>query len=103
VTWGCGYPAPGPRIQYTASSYAGSLLSVFGALSGSRPVAGPAGLTVEVADPVLDRIAQPTWGRVREAAFRLRRIQTGRIVWYLTYVIAALLGLLVYLWLGAGS
>jgi hydrogenase-4 component B len=103
VTWGCAYPAATGRVQYTASSYAASLLSVFGALTGSRPVMSPAGLTVQVADPVLDRIAQPTWKRVREAAFRLRRIQTGRIVWYLTYVIAALLGLLLYLWLGAGS
>ena len=102
-TWGCASPALSGRVQYTASSYAASLLSVFGTLSGSRPVAGPAGLTVQVADPVLDRIAQPIWGRVREAAFRLRRIQTGRIVWYLTYVIAALLGLLLYLWLGSGS
>jgi hydrogenase-4 component B len=102
-TWGCAYPALTGRVQYTGSSYAASLLSVFGALSGSRPVTGPAGFTIQVADPVLDRIAQPTWGWVREAAFRLRRIQTGRIVWYLTYVIAALLGLLLYLWLGAGS
>ena len=64
---------------------------------------GPAGLSVQVADPVLDRIAQPAWKRVREAALRLRRIQAGGIVWYLIYVIAALLGLLLYLWLGAGS
>jgi hydrogenase-4 component B len=103
VTWGCGFPAATGRMQYTASSYAANLLSVFGSLSGSRQVAGPAGLAVHVADPVLDRIAQPAWQRVRETAFRLRRIQTGRIVWYLTYVIAALLGLLLYLWLGARS
>ena len=103
VTWGCAHAAVTGRVQYTASSYAASLLSVFGSLSGSRQVAGPAGLTVQVADPVLDRIATPTWGRVRGAALRLRRIQTGGIVWYLTYVIGALLGLLLYLWLGAGS
>ena len=103
VTWGCGFPAATGRVQYTASSYAANLLAVFGTLSGSRHVMGPGGLAVQVADPVLDRIAQPTWKRVRETAFRLRRIQTGRIVWYLTYVIAALLGLLLYLWLGAGS
>jgi hypothetical protein len=58
-------------------------------------------LQVHVADPVLDRIARPTWGRLREAALKLRRIQTGRIVWYLVYVISALLGLLLYLWLAA--
>ena len=103
VTWGCGYPATTGRIQYTASSYAASLLTVFGPLSGSRQVMGPAGVSVQVVDPVLDRIAQPTWKRVREAAFRLRRIQAGGIVWYLIYVIAALLGLLLYLWMGAGS
>lgn len=103
ATWGCAFPSTTGHVQYTASSYAASLLTVFGPLSGSRPVMGPTGLAVHVADPVLDRLAQPTWSRVRETALSLRRIQTGRIVWYLTYVIAALLGLLLYLWLGAGS
>ena len=103
TTWGCAFPSTTGRAQHTASSYAASLLSVFGPFSGSRQVMGPAGLAVHVADPVLDRLAQPTWDRVRETAFRLRRIQTGRIVWYLTYVIAALLGLLLYLWWGAAS
>jgi hypothetical protein len=101
VTWGCGYPVATSRMQHTASSYASSLLAVFGPLSGSSQVSGPMTLEVHVADPVLDRIAQPAWGRFRETALRLRRIQTGRIFWYLVYVIAALLGLLLYLWLAA--
>jgi len=101
VTWSGAFPTTTSRVQYTASSYAASLLSVFGPLSGSQQVIGPMGLQVHVADPVLDRIAQPTWSRVREAALKLRRIQTGRIVWYLVYVISALLGLLLYLWLGS--
>ena len=29
ATWGCGYAVPGPRMQYTASSFAASLLHVF--------------------------------------------------------------------------
>jgi hypothetical protein len=29
ATWGCGYALPGPRMQYTASSFAASLLRVF--------------------------------------------------------------------------
>jgi hydrogenase-4 component B len=29
ATWGCGYALPGPRMQYTASSFAASLLRIF--------------------------------------------------------------------------
>jgi len=29
ATWGCGYALPGPRMQYTASSFAASLIRVF--------------------------------------------------------------------------
>lgn len=101
VTWGCAYPAATSRMQHTASSYASNLLAVFGPLSGSRQVSGPMTLEVHVADPVLDRIGRPAWGWLRGTALSLRRIQTGRIVWYLVYVITALLGLLVYLWLAA--
>ncbi|HEX7024292.1 MAG TPA: proton-conducting transporter membrane subunit, partial [Gemmatimonadales bacterium] len=98
ATWGCAYPAATTRMQYTASSYAASLLTVFGSFSGSRQVIGPMTLEVHVADPILDRLGRPVWSWIREKALSLRRLQTGRIVWYLLYVIAVLLGLLLYLW-----
>jgi hypothetical protein len=46
---------------------------------------------------VLDRLVIPIWGRVQRAALRLRPIQQGRLHVYLLYVVAALVGVLVYL------
>ncbi len=101
LTWGCAFPGVTGRMQYTAASYAAGLLGVFGALSGSSRVIGPAGLEVHAGDPVFDAVGRPIWRRVRGAALGLRRYQTGRLSWYLVYVIAALLGLVLYLWLVA--
>ena len=97
-TWGCGYPAPTPRMQYTASSYAASLLGFFGPLSGTRREVGPSSLHVHAADPVLDQLGRPAWHLLSRWALRLRLLQTGRIFWYLLYVIITLLGMLLYLW-----
>jgi hydrogenase-4 component B len=97
-TWACGYPAVTSRMQYSASSFAASLLSAFGPLSGSRVIAGPDAIHVEPADPVLDRAGIPLWNRIRRAAGALRVIQQGRLWWYLLYVIFTLVALLVYLW-----
>jgi hydrogenase-4 component B len=98
-TWACGYPAVTSRMQYSASSFAASLLSAFGPLSGSRVIAGPDAIHVEPADPVLDRAGIPLWNRIRRAAGALRVIQQGRLWWYLLYVIFTLVALLVYLWM----
>lgn len=59
-------------------------------------------LQVHAADPVFDSIGSPVWNHLRGAALGLRRYQSARLFWYLLYVIAALLALLLYLWL-AGS
>jgi hydrogenase-4 component B len=98
-TWGCAYPGVTSRMQYPASSFAASLLAAFGRLSGSRVEAGPGTLQVRAADPVLDWVGRPLWERVRRVAASLRVIQTGRLRWYLLYLIAVLLGLLLYLWM----
>ena len=98
-TWGCGYPTPTARMQYTASSYAASLLGFFGPLAGARRELGPHTLHVHSTDPVLDQIGRPVWHALSGWALRLRRLQTGRIFWYLLYVVTTLLGMLLYLWL----
>ena len=45
ATWGCGYPAPGPSMQYTASSFAQMLVGMFGWVLRPR-VRRPADLAV---------------------------------------------------------
>jgi formate hydrogenlyase subunit 3/multisubunit Na+/H+ antiporter MnhD subunit len=100
VTWACGYDAVTPRMQYTASSFASPLLSVFGRLSGVRVERSAASLHTQPADLVLDGLALPLWHTLHGAALRLRAIQQGRLHLYLLYVLAALLVLLAYLALG---
>jgi hydrogenase-4 component B len=97
ATWGCGYAEATPRMQYTASSFASPLLSVFGALSGVHVERTSTSLHTHPKDLVLDGVARPLWDRLRHAALRLRGIQQGRLHLYLLYVMAALLVLLAYL------
>ena len=102
-TWGCGFAGPSPRIQYTASSFAWSILSSFrGLLWTDRNVDHPAGLfpaagrlhthTADVAETdlfaplfrgcaALAHVAQmrPT-GRTRPAGGRPLRMALGRLV-----------------------
>ena len=96
ATWGCGYHAPNPRMQYTASSFAAPLVTVFGAMSGVREHRGATVFRSEPRDIVLDDVLARAWGRVQAAALRLRPMQQGRLHVYLVYVAAALLSCLAY-------
>jgi hydrogenase-4 component B len=96
-TWSCGYVLGTPRMQYTASSFAAPLLSMFGRMSGVVVHRTAHALHTEPVDLVLDRSAIPAWHRVRRAALRLRPIQRGRLYAYLIYVMAAVVALLAYL------
>ncbi len=99
ATWGCAYPRPTARMQYTASSYAANLLSSFGPFAGTEQIADASSFHVHAFDPVLGALGRPTWSWIRTTAERLRQHQTSRIRGYLLYVIWALVGLLFYLWL----
>ncbi len=96
-TWGCGYTAPTPRMQYTASSFAAPLLLAFGRLASVRAERAPGAFASHAVDPVLAGLVLPAWRRLRAAADLLRRLQRGRLALYLVYMIAALLALLLYL------
>jgi hypothetical protein len=102
TTWACAVPTTTARMQYTASSFAASLLTAFGPLAGSTHAGGVAALHAVPADPFVDRIGGPLWDALHARVDALRRRQTSRIRWYLLYVIWALVALLAYLWLGAG-
>jgi len=97
-TWACGFPGVTSRMQYPASGFAASLLTAFGPLSGTRIETAPGHFHVATADPVLDRIGHWLWERVRAAATSMRIIQTGRLRWYLLYLISVVVTLLIYLW-----
>jgi NADH:ubiquinone oxidoreductase subunit 5 (subunit L)/multisubunit Na+/H+ antiporter MnhA subunit len=100
-TWGGGFSVPAPRAQYTASSFAAPLVSLFGWLSGVRTERSGNSVRTHPTDLVLDGMALPLWRTAQRAALRLRPIQQGRLYWYLLYVMAALLTLLGYLAFGS--
>jgi hydrogenase-4 component B len=109
-TWGCGYTAPTPRMQYTASSFAAPLLLELRAFAGVEEKRTATTFVTHAVDPVLAGMALPAWRGVRAAADRLRRIQRGRLAVYLLYLLAAtLVALLLYLvaagggWQGPGA
>ena len=99
-TWGCAFPATTPRMQYTGSSFAAPLLSLFGPLSGVHTKRTAASFETHATDIVLDDAALPAWRALQRAALRLRPIQQGRLSSYLLYVMAALVALLAYLSIG---
>jgi hydrogenase-4 component B len=104
--WDGGYPGLGSAAQYTASSFAQPIRRVFGTLLfGARehvdmPPPGdvrPARLEVELHDPVWDTFYAPVARAVAVAAERLNIMQSLTIRRYLTFVFAALVGLLLVL------
>jgi len=103
-TWGCGYVAPTPRMQYTSSSFAQMLVGLFARILRPhirRPsVRGlfprPTGFHSEVPDTVLDGLVLPAF---RGSAWLLswaRFLQQGSIQTYLLYIFLALIALLLW-------
>jgi len=103
-TWGCGYAAPTPRMQYTAASFAEPVLGSFEALL-QRTVQGeaPSGyfpadahLAVHPADTAGERILVPATRRLLAALGRVRVVQHGRLQPYLVYILATVVVVLVW-------
>ncbi|TLM65947.1 MAG: hydrogenase [Deltaproteobacteria bacterium] len=103
-TWGCGYAAPTPRMQYTASSFADFLVGQFrvglwterhgGRVTGLFPA--PRAFSSHTPDAVLDRALLPGFRTLARSCSWLRaRVQNGRVPTYLLYVAMTLLVLLV--------
>jgi hydrogenase-4 component B len=94
ATWGCAYPRPSARMQYTASSFGAPLLAAFGSLVKPPVVGTPDAFATNSEDRVLSRVVGPVWARVRTAAAALRPLQQGRVTTYLQYIVFTLLVLL---------
>jgi hydrogenase-4 component B len=103
-TWDCGYAAPSPRMQYTASSFARGLVAFFAwamppVVEAPRPFPlfpTDARLETHVPDTVLDRALLPVLRRTQRLFAFARYVQSGRVQLYLLYVGAALLALLIW-------
>jgi hydrogenase-4 component B len=109
-TWGCGYPAPTPRMQYTSASFAQPLLAPFASvLQVHVQSEGPAGFFPERAryeerlgDMAGERMLVPASQWVVRMFSRLRILQHGRIHLYLAYIFATLILLLFWQLSGGG-
>lgn len=104
TTWGCGYVAPTPRMQYTSSSFSQMIVGHFSWILRPR-IKRPANLPLfplktsfhsDVPDTVLDGIVLPAF---RFGAWLLswfRVFQRGSIQIYLLYLFLALIGMLLW-------
>jgi len=103
-TWGCGYTAPTARMQYTASSFAGPILSPLRSLMRpSLRKLRPKGVFPEKAafkshydDPADKRIFDPAVGIIENLSATLRPLQHGRLQAYLLYVLVTLVILMAW-------
>ncbi|HEX7018965.1 MAG TPA: proton-conducting transporter membrane subunit [Gemmatimonadaceae bacterium] len=102
-TWGCGYGFPTARMQYTASSFAAPLITLFGPASGVEEHVDATVYHSAPRDLVLDRAVRPLWARVQRAAERVRPIQQGRLHVYLLYTVGTVVAVLAYLMLASGA
>jgi hydrogenase-4 component B len=103
TTWGCAYPAPTARMQYTSSSFAAPLLSAWSAVSGVRTHRTRGAFSTHALEPVLERILRPTWRVVHAGAALIRPLQRGRLTQYLLYIGLVVLSLLLYLVAAGGA
>lgn len=103
-TWGCGFSQPTVRMQYTGSSYAGSIIAFFGPLApleeNHPPIAGRFPAKTHYQSHVHD-IAERHMQRVIVspvmAAFdKLRWLQHGDIHLYIGYILLAIVVLLFF-------
>ncbi len=104
ATWGCGYLAPSPRMQYTGVSFADSLVRQFEgivaprregpAIAGSFPA--PASFRFVPTETILERVVMPLFRTAGVSFAFLRRLQHGRLHLYMLYILTTLFLLMVW-------
>jgi hydrogenase-4 component B len=103
-TWGCGYALPGPRLQYTASSFGEPLTRTFGSVLDAREeeqrperfFPDRVFRATEVPDRVEQRLYVPLFARLARHLAAVRRFQHGEISKYLLQIAAVLVILLLW-------
>lgn len=104
ITWGCGYHAVSSRMQYTASSFALPLVSLFAPLLGSEQkeptVEGLFPQRIHLAthpqDPFTRYLFKPLYSGMGRAIACLKWIQIGNLQVYILYIAITLLALLIW-------
>lgn len=102
ATWGCGYLAPTPRMQYTGLSLAGWFTELVpwnrgrgGRVMGLFPHEST--FHAESADALQEGLVEPRLKRLAERLMAFRRLQHGLLPLYLLYILVALVA--VFAWM----
>jgi hydrogenase-4 component B len=104
ATWGCGYIAPTPRMQYTSSSFAQMVVELFAWALRPR-IHRPRDLPFfpqevsfhsDVPDTVLDEAVLPAIRAGARLFSWFRVFQGGSVQAYLLYIFLALIGLMLW-------
>jgi hydrogenase-4 component B len=103
-TWGCGYLAPTPRMQYTGAAFSEFWAGLTRSLSrcitrkpapeGVAPRTEPFSYTPE--ETILERIIRPAFELAGIGCAFIRRLQHGRIHIYMLYIFITLILLTVW-------
>lgn len=101
LTWDCGYAQPTAHMQYTAGSFSGIVSGWFRwILLPTRSLRRPRGVfpteairLERVPETVLDRVLAPIAGVILQVSSAARRLQHGRLQYYIAYVVVGLGGL----------
>ena len=99
VTWDCGYAQPTSRMQYTASSFAQTIVGLFRWVlrphvqrpDVSGPFPRPAVLHTHVDDPMLDRVLVPASRGIERGFGWFHRFQQGLTQHYVLYILITVL------------
>jgi hydrogenase-4 component B len=110
-TWGCGFSAPTPRMQYSSSSFAAPTAQLFQAVlatkvHGEAPAdlhPAPSSYATHAEDRVEERLLDPFVSRLRRALDAFRRLQHGSLHRYLLYMLLTLTALLLWTLLAGGT
>jgi hydrogenase-4 component B len=101
-TWACGYAAGTARIQYTASSFADSLVGILSGFLRPRirhPEMGgvfpaPSHMAVHVDDVLLEGAVRPSFTHTARFLARIRVLQGGHVNLYIFIILIGALALL---------
>jgi hydrogenase-4 component B len=108
LTWDCGYAEPAVRMQYTSGSFAAIAAGWFRwILQPERKIRRPRGLFPDealrlerVPETVLERVIGPVGDVIMQMSTAVRRLQHGRLQFYIVYVVAGLLAVCIVVMLG---
>lgn len=104
VTWDCGYAAPTPRMQYTATSFAEPLTTLFGLLlqsqSHRRLPSGlfpkPTSVETHTPDPFQRLGFHPIFAALLWISRFASYLQHGRVHLYILYIVLTILALVLW-------